>query len=30
MKEELIDILDENGIKTGEILTRKEAHKRGL
>ncbi len=30
MKEELIDVLDENGIKTGEILTRKEVHKRGL
>lgn len=30
MKEELIDILDENGIKTGEILTRKEVHKKGL
>lgn len=28
--EELIDVLDENGIKTGEILTRKEVHKRGL
>lgn len=30
MKEELIDVLDENGIKTGEILTRSEIHKRGL
>lgn len=30
MKEELIDVLNENGIKTGEILTRKEVHKRGL
>lgn len=30
MKEELIDVLDENGIKTGEILPRKEVHKRGL
>lgn len=28
--EELIDILDENGVKTGEVLTRKEVHKRGL
>ncbi len=28
--EELIDVLDENGIKTGEILPRKEVHKRGL
>lgn len=28
--EELIDILDENGEKTGEILTRKEVHKIGL
>ena len=28
--EELIDVLDENGLKTGEILTRKEIHKRGL
>lgn len=30
MKDELIDILDENGIKTGEVLSRKEVHKRGL
>lgn len=30
MKDELIDVLDENGIKTGEVLTRKEVHKRGL
>ncbi len=28
--EELLDVLDENGIKTGEILPRKEIHKRGL
>lgn len=28
--EELIDVLDENGIKTGEVLTRNEIHKRGL
>lgn len=28
--EEMIDVLDENGIKTGEVLTRKEVHKRGL
>lgn len=28
--EELIDVLDENGIKTGEILSRKEVHKKGL
>lgn len=28
--EELIDVLDENGIKTGEILPRSEIHKRGL
>lgn len=28
--EELIDVLDENGIKTGEILPRSEVHKRGL
>ena len=28
--EELIDVLDENGVKSGEILTRKEIHKRGL
>lgn len=27
---ELIDVLDENGIKTGEILPRDEVHKRGL
>ena len=30
MKEELLDVLDENGIKTGEILTRTEIHKKGL
>lgn len=30
MKEELIDVLDENGIKTGEILPRSEVHRRGL
>lgn len=28
--EELLDVLDENGIKTGEILPRREVHKRGL
>lgn len=28
--EEMLDVLDEDGIKTGEILTRKEVHKRGL
>lgn len=28
--EELIDVLNENGIKTGEILPRSEVHKRGL
>lgn len=27
---ELIDVLDESGIKTGEILSRDEVHKRGL
>lgn len=30
MSKELIDVLDENGIKTGEILPREEIHKRGL
>lgn len=30
MKDEMIDVLDENGIKTGEILSRNEVHKRGL
>ena len=30
MKEEMIDVLDENGIKTGEILPRSEVHRRGL
>lgn len=30
MSDELIDVLDENGIKTGEILPRSEVHKRGL
>ncbi len=29
-REEMIDVLDENGIKTGEILPRSEIHKRGL
>lgn len=28
--EEMIDVLDENGVKTGEVLSRKEVHKRGL
>lgn len=28
--EELLDVLDENGIKTGQILPRKEVHKQGL
>lgn len=28
--EEMIDVLDENGIKTGEILSRSKIHKRGL
>lgn len=30
MKEELLDVLDENGIKTGKILSRDEIHKQGL
>lgn len=30
MKEELIDVLDENGVKTGQILSRGEIHKKGL
>lgn len=29
MNQELIDVLDENGVKTGEILPRKEIHKKG-
>lgn len=28
--EEMIDVLDENGVKTGEVLTRKDVHKLGL
>jgi len=28
--EELIDVLDENGMKTGQILPRSEVHKKGL
>ena len=28
--EELLDVLDENGIKTGEVVPRSEVHKRGL
>ena len=27
---ELIDVLDENGIKTGEVLSRNEIHQKGL
>lgn len=27
---ELIDVLDENGIKTGQVLSREEVHKKGL
>ncbi len=30
MKDELIDVLDKNGVKTGEVISRKEIHKRGL
>ncbi|MCI8760326.1 MAG: NUDIX domain-containing protein [Clostridia bacterium] len=30
MSKELIDILDENGVKTGEVTTREEIHKKGL
>lgn len=30
MKEELLDVLDENGIKTGQVLPRREVHKQGL
>ena len=30
MSKELIDILDENGVKTGEVLERGEIHKSGL
>lgn len=30
MKEEMIDVLDENGIKTGAIASRREVHKQGL
>lgn len=30
MSKELIDVLDENGIKTGEILSRDEIHRKGL
>ncbi len=30
MKEELLDVLDENGVKTGEVLPRSEVHKKGL
>ena len=30
MSKELIDVLDENGIKTGEVLPRDEVHKNGL
>ena len=30
MIEEMLDVLDENGIPTGEILPRSEIHKRGL
>lgn len=27
---ELIDVLDENGIKTGEVLSRNEIHQKGV
>lgn len=30
MKEELIDVLDENGVFTGKVLARSEVHKKGL
>lgn len=30
MKKELLDVLDENGIKTGEVLPRDVVHKQGL
>ncbi|MCI9279973.1 MAG: NUDIX domain-containing protein [Bacilli bacterium] len=30
MKEELLDVLDENGVKTGEVLPRKVVHEKGL
>lgn len=30
MSKELIDVLDENGVKTGEILPRDDIHKKGL
>lgn len=30
MSKELIDVLDENGIKTGKILSRDEIHRKGL
>ena len=30
MLEELVDVLDENGIKTGKILSRDEVQKKGL
>ena len=30
MKEEMIDVLDENGIKTGTIASRKDVHKKGF
>ena len=30
MSEDMIDVLDENGVKTGEIVTRSEVHRRGL
>lgn len=30
MSKELIDVLDENGVKTGEVLERDEIHRKGL
>ena len=30
MSTELLDVLDENGISTGEVLTRDEIHRRGI
>jgi len=30
MAEEMIDVLNENGVRTGEIVSRTEVHKQGL
>ena len=30
MKDELFDVLDENGLFTGKVMSRSEVHKKGI